>query len=148
MYSTADIPKRTTLEDCHVFLLKRANLRKHFSACRWSPLWQLQLHSESVEGQSPSYQEMPLRSLQALANLQVQGLRLTVTWELGTRKQYKHRAKLQDKDNIRGLLSILHQGPHLQGQSLGPQSLQNTVPTSNEVIHAAVNVLEGGVKLQ
>lgn len=36
----------------------------------------------------------------------------------------------------------------LQGQSLGPQSLQNTVPASNEVIHAVVNFLEGGVKLQ
>ena len=39
-------------------------------------------------------------------------------------------------------------GPHLQGHSLGPQSLQNTVPASNEVIHAVVNFLEGGVKLQ
>ena len=36
----------------------------------------------------------------------------------------------------------------VQGHSLGPQSLQNTVPASNEVIHAVVNFLEGGVKLQ
>lgn len=36
----------------------------------------------------------------------------------------------------------------LQGQSLSPWSLQNTVLASTEVIHAMVKVLEGEVKLQ
>lgn len=57
-------------------------------------------------------------------------------------------SKLKDEAQKRGFLPVSQQGPHLQGQSLGPQSLQNTVPASNEVIHAMVNVLEGGVKLQ
>lgn len=56
--------------------------------------------------------------------------------------------KLLDEAKTRGLFPVPQKGPHLQGQSLGPQSLQNTVPSSNEVIHAVVNFLEGGVELQ
>lgn len=56
--------------------------------------------------------------------------------------------KLLDEAKTRGLFSVPQKRPHLQGQSLGPQSLQNTVPSSNEVIHAVVNFLEGGVELQ
>lgn len=68
---------------------------------------------------------------------------------LGTRNQYINAGtKLLDEAKTRGLLPVPREGPHLQGQSLGSQSLQNTVPASNEVIHAMVNVLEGGVKLQ
>lgn len=68
---------------------------------------------------------------------------------LGTRNQNVNAGtKLLDEAKTRGLLPVPWEGPHLQGQSLGSQSLQNTVPASNEVIHAMVNVLEGGVKLQ
>lgn len=158
---------------CHAFLLLRVESISKFLSLLWVPLVIVVTFMISIgNGKRPGYQEMPhYGSWQAqetptgkgnlvtfgfeIIQLQQEGSqtqRLCLTTIISQFKDSDQKVnagtKLLDEAKTKGLLPVPQKGPHLQGQSLGPQSLQNTVPASNEVIHAVVDFLEGGVKLQ
>lgn len=121
----------------------------------------------SVNGKGPRYREMPnyasLRVQEtatgegsvvtcglAIIQLRQEGSQTpSESHNVSTRNRCVYAGtKLLDEAKTRGLFPVPQKGPHLQGQSLGPQLVQNTVPSSNELIHVVVNFLEGGVALQ